>query len=49
MIARQIEGFFCCSLQLLVTSFKEKIDTPLGPYKHKMTASNFVKMLATPK
>ena len=30
-------------------SLKERIDTPLGPYKHKMTTSNFVKILTAPK
>ena len=40
---------FCCSSKLLVTSLKKRIDTPLGPYKHKMTASNFVKILTAPK
>ena len=40
---------FCCSSKLLVISHKERIDTPLGPYKHKIAASNFVKILTAPK
>ena len=45
----KLNVYFCCSLQLLVTSLKEEIDTPLGSYKHKMAASNFIKILTAPQ
>ena len=41
--------FTFVAVQNLVTSLKERTDTPLGPHKHKMATSNFVKILTAPK
>ena len=48
MVPLQVEYLFLKS-QRLVTSLKERTDIPLGPHKHKMAASNFVKILTAPK